>query len=274
VVNDFSGSNRDPASLNPADDVERQIDAFGGEALVHDGDVGDSNVVGDLFAATLERFGRMDILVNNAGILRDKPIWEQTDEDFDDVMRVHARGTWLCCRAAAKHWRAIHAEDGRPTGGRIVNTTSGTAMFGLFGQANYGAAKGAVLGLTATLALELAPYGVTVNALRPHGHTRMGAAVLGTQVFDDSKAGGEYDVRDPSLCSPLVAWLASDEAAYITGQVFRTVADRIVLMRGWYEDRAICSGGRRWMVEEVGERIATDVFRCAPPGQRFRDINY
>ena len=125
-----------------------------------------------MVAKALDEFGHLDIVVNNAGIVRDRAIWNMTAADFDLVMRVHVRGSWLVSRAVAKRWRRAKA-DGGTVYGRIINTTSGAGLLGNFGQTNYGPAKAAIVGLTQTLSLELASIGVTVNAISPGGGTRL-----------------------------------------------------------------------------------------------------
>src|SRR5699024_2128785 len=115
------------------------------------------------------QLGRLDIVVNNAGIVRDRAIWNMTSEDFDLVMRVHVRGSWLASRAVARKRRAESKAENGKVYGRIINTTSGAGLRGNFGQTNYGPAKAAIVGLTQTLSLELASTGATVNAISPGG---------------------------------------------------------------------------------------------------------
>ena len=206
-------------------------------------------------------------MVNNAGIARDKVIWNMAADDFDIVMKVHVRGTWLTTREAALRWRA-RSKAGEKFTGRIINTTSGAGLSGNFGQSNYATAKAAIVGFTLTTSLELYKLGVTVNAVGPGGMTRITALMGGDrQAFEpDSLAPGEYHPMDPAGSSPLVAWLASDEAQYVTGQVIRAIHDKIYLMGGWTEDATTSADGKRWDATTLGLRIATDIFKSRAKG--------
>jgi NAD(P)-dependent dehydrogenase (short-subunit alcohol dehydrogenase family) len=154
--------------------------------------------------------------------------------------------------------------------GRIINTTSGAGLVGNFGQTNYATAKSAVAGLTLTLSLELYSIGVTVNAIGPGGATRLTATTPnGPAVIEAEDLGeDEYHPMDPSGSSPVVAWLASDEAQYVTGQVIRMIHDRIYLMKGWYEAETAASGEKRWDARKLGTIMATDIFHTRAPGLR------
>jgi len=201
VVNDLGGK-RDGsgASSSMADAVVAEIRKAGGDALANY----DNVVTGAdrIIASAVEKWGRIDVLVNNAGILRDKTVLKMSDEEFDLVMAVHARGTWACTRAAAR----VMAE--KATGGRIINTTSAAGLKGNFGQSNYSAAKAAIYGLTATCAMEFGKHGITVNAIAPLAKTRM------TEDIDMISA----EMR-PEDVSPVVVWLASDLSKDVTGRI-------------------------------------------------------
>jgi NAD(P)-dependent dehydrogenase (short-subunit alcohol dehydrogenase family) len=179
------------------------------------------------------------------------------------------RGTWLLTHHAARHWRG-RAKAGEEFTGRVINTTSGAGLTGNFGQTNYATAKAAIVGLTQTASLELYKLGVTVNAVGPGGLTRL-TATMGKDLrsFEpDELAEDEYHPMDPAGSSPLVAWLASDQAQYVTGQVIRAIGDKIYLMKGWHEAAVICSGEKRWDAETLGMRMATDIFGTRAPGLR------
>lgn len=156
--------------------------------------------------------GRLDVLVNNAGILRDGVLWKLTDEDYESVLAVHAGGTFRFSRASVPHFR-------RHSGGRIINVTSYTGLRGNVGQSNYAMAKAGIIGFTKTLAKELARFGVTVNAVSPNAETRMIASIPADKraVLTATIPLGRF--ADPAEMAPAVAFLASDEAAYITGVV-------------------------------------------------------
>jgi NAD(P)-dependent dehydrogenase (short-subunit alcohol dehydrogenase family) len=272
VVNDLGTSVSGEGSGRDADRVVDVIGARGGKAVADYADVGDENSVNEMIDRAFDDFGRLDILVNNAGIVRDKAIWNMSANDFDLVMRVHVRGTWLASRAAAIHWRsaAKSADDGRVYG-RIINTTSGAGLWGNFGQTNYATAKAGIVGLTQTLSLELARIGVTVNAISPGGITRISATMSGGASVPepDERPEDEFDPKDPSLCSPVVAWLASPEAGHVSGQVVRAMGETIELAEGWTKGASISNGGKRWDANSLGDLLAKDVFRTRAPGLRM-----
>ncbi|MEO5876983.1 MAG: SDR family NAD(P)-dependent oxidoreductase [Streptosporangiaceae bacterium] len=252
-----------------ADEVAELIVKRGGTAIADYADIADEAQAGALVDRTVAEFGRLDIVVNNAGIARDRVIWNMTPEDFDSVMRVHVRGTWLMTHLVARHWRA-RAKAGERTTGRVINTTSGAGLSGNFGQSNYATAKAAIVGLTLTTSLELYKLGVTVNAVGPGGMTRLTASMSPelTAFEPDDLGEEEYHPMDPAGSSPLVAWLASDEAQHVTGQVIRVIHDRIHLMGGWHEAVTIASGEKRWDATTLGMRLATDLFGTRAPGLR------
>jgi NAD(P)-dependent dehydrogenase (short-subunit alcohol dehydrogenase family) len=270
VVNDLgTGVDGEGAGAPAADEVVELIIKRGGVAVADYGDVADESQSEALVDRAIAEFGRLDILVNNAGIARDKAIWNMTPNDFDLVMRVHVRGTWMLSHHAARHWRS-RAAAGESLTGRIINTTSGAGLSGNFGQTGYATAKAAIVGLTLTTSLELYKLGVTVNAVGPGGMTRL-TATMGEELqsFEpDDLAEDEFHEMDPAGSSPLVAWLASDEAQHVTGQVVRAIGDKIHLMKGWHEAATISSGRKRWDAERLGMQLATDIFGTRAPGLR------
>jgi NAD(P)-dependent dehydrogenase (short-subunit alcohol dehydrogenase family) len=271
IVNDLGSSVAGEGSGRDADVVVDRIKSLGGAAFSDYGDVGDEEQGEAMVARAFGEFGRLDILVNNAGIVRDKAIWNMSAGDFDLVMRVHVRGSWLTSRAAAKRWReqAKAAPSGKVYG-RIINTTSGAGLLGNFGQTNYATAKAAIVGLSLTLSLELASIGATVNVIGPGGLTRLSAGVTGMAPIEPGDSDDdEFNRLDPSLCSPVVAWLASDEASHVSGQVIRAMGEHIHLMGGWTEERTVSNGGKRWDADKLGALFATDVFGTRAPGLRM-----
>src|SRR5262249_47030984 len=156
VVNDIDAGE--------AEKVVAEIVASGGRAIASTADIGTREGCEQLVEQSVDAFGSVDLLVNNAGIVPDKTLLNMTDDDFDQVWRIHVGGTFWCARAAARRMR----DQGK--GGAIINTTSAAHM-GNFGQTNYAAAKGAVASMTYTWALELARYGIRVNAISPMGTT-------------------------------------------------------------------------------------------------------
>ncbi|WP_433472311.1 SDR family NAD(P)-dependent oxidoreductase [Spirillospora sp. CA-142024] len=229
VVNDLgAGLHGEEAAESPADEVVAEITKLGGRAAANGGSVADWQATEALVADTVAEFGRLDIVVNNAGILRDRMIFSMTEAEFDAVIAVHLKGTFGLTRHACAYWREAFKR-GEPIAGRVINTTSGTGLFGQAGQSNYGAAKAGIANLTTIAAMEMRRYGVTVNAISPIAATRMTAGML--------KGGtpGEngFDPLDPANASGVVVYLASDAAGWLTGQVLRVDGDKLNRMQSW-----------------------------------------
>ncbi len=261
VVNDIGASlDGRERSGTPAGEVVSEITAMGGVALANGDDVADWQGAERLVAAAIERFGRLDAVVNNAGIVRDRMFVSTSEAEWDAVIRVHLRGHFCTTRHAAAYWRA-EAKAGRPVSGRIINTSSGAGLLGSIGQSNYAAAKAGILAMTLVQAAELGRYGVTANAIAPAARTRMTETV-----FDDMMRRPEqgFDAMDPANISPLVAWLASEDAADVSGQVFEISGGAISVSDGWRVGPQIDKGAR-WQPAELGEAVRDLVARAEPP---------
>jgi len=267
VVNDLGGSVHGEGSSRAADVAVDLIRARGGTAVADYEDVADFDGAGRLIAHAVEAFGRLDILVNNAGIVRDAMVFNMTETAWDEVIRVHLKGTYAPTHHAARYWRE-RAKAGERVAGRIINTTSGAGLSGNVGQANYTAAKAGIVGLTLTCSLELARFGVTVNCIAPGGATRISQTVPGFVAAKEADEYDSFDPLDPSLSSPIVAWLASDEASHVSGQVLRAIGETLILLEGWRYGPTARNGGARWQAEAVGGVMATDIFGTRAPGLR------
>ncbi|OAK51216.1 SDR family oxidoreductase [Rhodococcoides kyotonense] len=173
-------------------------------------DVSNTDDVERVVSTVVEETGRIDIVVNNAGILRDKVLWKITDDDWEQVLKVHAGGTFRFTRAAVPHFRTQQF-------GRVINITSYTGLRGNRGQANYATAKAGIIGFTKTAAKELAAFGVTVNAISPNAATRMTATIPEEKLTE--LTGPIARLADPSEMADAICFLASEEAGYITGVV-------------------------------------------------------
>lgn len=216
VVNDAADSEDGSAS---AAAVVEQIEAAGGIAVPDSTRVGSSDAAESLVAKAVDTFGQLDVLVNNAGILRDRTILKMTDQEWDDVLRVHLSGSFFCLQAAAR--RMVQQE----TGGRIINTTSSSGLLGNFGQANYGAAKAGIHALTRIAALEFGRYQITVNAVAPLAATDMLATMPGTDMDVVQEA------LHPGRIAPLVVFLATDAASEISGVTFGVEGNELFTYR-------------------------------------------
>jgi NAD(P)-dependent dehydrogenase (short-subunit alcohol dehydrogenase family) len=192
----------DPVTTNTA---AAAIKAGGGNAIACAGSVADPQFCDRLVQTCVDTFGGIGLLVNNAGLTRDRSMTRMTAEEFDEVIDVHLRGTWACSAAAARAMRT--------SGGRILNITSGAGLFGMFGQANYAAAKAGVIGLTRVMDLELLRYGIQVNALAPVARTDM------TAVFDSGPVAHQLPFPPPESVAPIVVYLAGAAGSHLHGQV-------------------------------------------------------
>lgn len=259
VVNDFGGTNdgRDGSS-SPANEVVDTIKAAGGEAVADYGSVADEADANAMVARALETFGRLDTLVNNAGILRDKSLLNMELGDWNAVLGVHLTGTFLTTRAAGRHWRD-RSKAGNPTRARIVNTTSGSGLFGNFGQANYSSAKGGIASLTVLSAIELGKYGVNVNCVAPYAKTRL-TAMSPTTVAANNL---DFDPTAPEGVSPLVAWLGSDAAEDVTGQIFSVMGGMFRVVEGYFAGPAY-QADHQLGFEEISEQLPQLLGRSRP----------
>ncbi|MET9014894.1 SDR family NAD(P)-dependent oxidoreductase [Streptomyces olivaceoviridis] len=238
-----------------AADAAAGIRAAGGTASHLAAPVGPTATAEALVAHAVETYGQLDIMVCNAGILRDKVLWKMTDADFDAVIDVHLRGTFTCVRAAAIRMKA------QGTGGRIITVGSSTGQQGNFGQSNYAAAKAGIVGMVRTWAMELARDKITVNAITPIAATAMTATVPGLKELVAAAAAGEplpsfarrlLGFGTPQDVAGVVGFLASDEAADVTGQAINIGGDRLGIWSHPHElTRGFNAGG--WTAEQIAE---------------------
>jgi NAD(P)-dependent dehydrogenase (short-subunit alcohol dehydrogenase family) len=246
VALDGSGSDR-----RPAEEVVAEINAAGGEAVANFEDVSSWEGAKRMVQQAIDVWGRLDMLVNNAGIVRDRIIWNMSEEDWDAVIRVHLKGTFCPTRHAVAYWRERFKAGERVSGARIINTTSG-AMLGNPGQANYGAAKGGIASFTLTVAVEVQGMGITCNAIRPTARTRISATANPALTAGMPEAPPQdFDPQDPVHVGEVVAYLASDAAQWISGQVIKIMGNRIELNKGWHVVSSIEKPGAAWTAEEL-----------------------
>ena len=227
VVNDI-GAGVDGAGkdASPAAEVVALIKKSGGEAVADGHDVSDWNGAKAMVDGAIARFGRLDVLINNAGILRDRMLTNMDEGEWDSVIKVHLKGTFAPARHASAYWKDQSKAKGGPVGGRIINTSSTSGIYGNVGQTNYGAAKAGIAAFTIIAARELRRYGVTVNAISPSAQTRMTEGLR--ELTPEQRAA-----RDPKWVSPIVVYLASEAAQDITGRVFQAGFGRLAVCEGW-----------------------------------------
>lgn len=263
VVNDI-GADVDGtgSSSGPAGEVVDEIRAMGGQAIANGDDVADWEGAQRVINSALSTFGGLDVLVNNAGILRDRMIVNMTDAEWDAVIRVHLRGTFAMTHWAANYWRE-NTKAGKANDARIINTSSASGLYGNVGQTNYGAAKAGIASFSVIASLELARYGVTVNAIAPAALTRMTESVAALGFNQKERDPNEFDVFAPENISPLAVWLGSALSKEITGRVFHVVGGKIDVVEGWHAGPSVDKGGR-WNTEELTNVIPDLVGKARP----------
>jgi NAD(P)-dependent dehydrogenase (short-subunit alcohol dehydrogenase family) len=251
VVNDYGVSLAgEDTGETPAEQVVAEIEAAGGRAVVNTADVADWEQSAAMVQQAIDTFGGLDILVNNAGFVRDRMLVNTSEEEWDAVVRVLLKGHFAPLRHAGAYWRD-ESKAGRPRTARVVNTSSGAGLQGSVGQSAYSAAKAGVAGLTLVAAQELGRYGVTVNAIAPVARTRMTEGA-----FDTSQ------MALPEDNSPVVAWLASEEAGDVTGRMIEIDGSVITLENGWSHGESR-DAGARWSATDVGSALR-EMIAAAP----------
>ena len=263
IVNDLGGSvDGSGAAAAPADEVVAFIKDTGGEAQANYASVADYNAAEGIIQQALDEYGRLDILVNVAGILRDRMVFNMTEEEWDAVVDVHMKGTFNTTKYASIYWR--QQREGHY---RLINFTSGSGLFGAPGQPNYAAAKLGIVGFTYSCANALGRYGVTSNAIGPGAATRM------TDTVPDERRSGvvtESTDADPRMSPANVAvpivYIASEASDWLNGQVIGAMGYDISLYTQYAVQRQL-SGTERWDVERAAEEIER-VFKPAVTGER------
>jgi len=256
VVNDLGGEmDGEGRSTGPAQEVVDEIVALGGEAVVNGDDISDFEGAKRLVDQAVETFGGLDVVINNAGILRDRMLTNMTEAEWDAVIKVHLKGTFGPSHHAAAYWRD-RSKAGHEVQGRIINTSSPSGIYGNIGQTNYGAAKAGIAAFTIIASMELARYGVTVNAIAPAALTRM-TENLGMGQADEAAK----EKMAPHWIAPIVTWLASVESRDITGRVFDVSGQALSVSEGWHR------GPTATPVDDpglVGEIVADLVGKARP----------
>jgi NAD(P)-dependent dehydrogenase (short-subunit alcohol dehydrogenase family) len=248
VVNARSKSST--PGLMVADEVANEIKEKGGAAVANYNSVSDKEGADKLIQTAIDNFGRIDVLVNNAGIIRDKMLWNMTDDEWNDVIQTHLYGHFYCTRAAVATMReAIKA--GTQKSGKIINGSSYAAIKGNAGQANYSAAKAGVIGFTYSCALALWRSNITCNAIIPRAMTGMTDSipddqlrklaatrgVAGADTLPIDKLKKKFIGGSPDAIGPLVCWLSSEEANNVNGQVFLIMEGKTGVFRPMEEWR-------------------------------------
>ena len=246
-----------------AEQVVGEIKAAGGEAVACTESVVSMNGGERIVQTAMDTFGRLDIVVTCAGILRDRMIFNMSEQEWDDVIAVHLKGTFTVVKHASIVFRQQRS-------GRIITFSSTSGLYGNSGQANYGAAKDAIAGFTRVVSRDMGRYGVTANAIAPSASTRMT-----TGVPDESRnlrsargiSGGSELMGEAEDIAPFVTWLASDESAHVNGHVFHVTGGLVTLLNEPEPVSTINKDGR-WTVEELirvfPATIGVELYNPAP----------
>ncbi len=267
VVNDpgvsTDGSGHDNG---PADQVAAEIKAAGGDAIANYDTVATADGGEAMIKAALDGFGRIDILVNNAGILRDRMIFNMSEQEWDDVIAVHLKGHFNCTKPASIVMRQQRY-------GRIINMSSTSGIIGNPGQANYGAAKSGIAGFTRVVAKDLGRYGVTCNAIAPGAATRLTATVpdasrelrarAGISGAAANRAPAMPPLRDPEYIAPMAGYLASDDAWNINGQIFHVMGGMVGLAHHPTPMRTLWKPAM-WTLDELCELVPKQMLAGIP----------
>jgi len=264
VVNDLGTAvDGEGNSSSPADSVVAEIKAAGGEAVANYESVATMEGGENIVKSALDNFGKLDIVVTVAGILRDRMIFNMTEEEWDAVIAVHLKGTFSVVKYASILFRQQRS-------GRIITFSSESGLFGNSGQGNYAAAKSGIAGFTKVVARDLGRYGVTANSIAPRASTRMTATVPDTARQMRNARGDRDDaepVQPPSMdasgVAPMVCYLASDMADGVNGQTFLLYEGNVTLLSLPRRIRTIFKQGR-WTLDEIAELAPKHITQNLP----------
>jgi NAD(P)-dependent dehydrogenase (short-subunit alcohol dehydrogenase family) len=265
VVNDFGGAvDGEGRDTSVSQAVVDEIRADGGVAEANGADVSDHREAEDLVRQALDSFGKLDILVNVAGILRERMIFNMTEQEWDDVIRVHLKGTYNTTHFASIHWRQ------RREYGRLINFSSTAGINGSAGQPNYAAAKAGLIGFTKSCANALARYNVTANAIAPGAATRMTdrglSNVLDTRAGNAESESSEGSERGPENVAPIVVYLCSEQGENVSGRTIGASGYQVSLYSDMHVERQMFNDGP-WDIDQLFERAEANLFAgLTPPG--------
>src|SRR5262247_1469487 len=245
VVNDYGGTEAGSGTASaPADEVVNEIAKAGGKAVANYDSVASMAGGQSIVKTAVDNFGRIDIVVNNAGILRDRMIFNMTEEEWDAVINTHLKGSFAVTRAAAPLMREQKS-------GRFINMTSTSGLIGNVGQANYAAAKLGIFGFTKAVALDMGRYNVTANCISPFAWTRM-IGTIPTETETQKARVEKIKKLSPAHIAPVAVFLASDAAKEISGQVIGVRGKEIMLFGHMRPLRSI-HNDRGWTPERLAE---------------------
>lgn len=247
VVNDLGTSGEgEGADLSPAEETVSDIRAAGGKAVVNGASVADPKGAASIIEDAVAHFGRVDAVVNNAGILRDRIWHKMSHEDWNAVVDVHLNGCFNVSKAATPYFREQQS-------GSFIHFTSTSGLIGNFGQANYSAAKLGIVGLSQSIALDMARAGVRSNCIAPFAWSRMTASIPATTPEEEARVE-RMKTMSADKIAPLVAFLASDAAAEVTNQIFGVRKNEIFLFSKPRPIRSMHKG-EGWSAQSIADEL-------------------
>jgi NAD(P)-dependent dehydrogenase (short-subunit alcohol dehydrogenase family) len=274
VVNDLGvATDGSETGETPAEAVVGEITAAGGTAVADRSDISTAEGGDAVVQRAIDEWGRVDIVVNNAGFGRPRMVFNLGDDEWDDVIAVHLRGTFSVTAPACRWWRAEH-KAGRGGSGRVINTSTGLLLYGGAGQSNYVAAKAGALAFTEAVATEMAPYGVTANCIMPSAATRL--ANIGWRVSRNAeRLDVDFDPTDPVHVAEMVSYLASPAAGWVSGQCFQVRGGIVEHVRTFEVDRVSERGDAGWtaadLAQELPRMFGAGARRADPPPKEWQD---
>ncbi len=268
VVNDVGTTlGGEGTDKTKAEAVVEEIEKAGGKAVAHFGDVSSWSDAEGMVRTAVDTFGDLHILLNNAGIMRDATIFTMSEQDFDDVVRVHLKGHFAPSKFACNYWREKSKKEGQPVFGRLISTASEAWLMGNPGQPNYAAAKAGITSFTMGIAHLMLKYGVTANVVMPRARTRM--TLTGPNaIFFQEPEEGNFDTFGPQNVLPLFAYLCTPRAEKISGQLFIVWGKEIKALNRPMP-LEVFNSEEPWTVDLVHEKLAPAYEKLEPVKDGF-----
>ncbi len=274
VVNDLGvATDGSETGETPAEEVAGEIRAAGGEAVADRSDIATIEGGETVVQRALDEWGRIDIVVNNAGFGRPRMAFNLAPEEWDDVVRVHLRGTFAVTAPACRWWRS-ESKAGHAVSGRVVNTSTGLLLYGGAGQSNYVAAKAGVLAFTEAIATEMAPYDVTANCIMPSAATRL-ANIGWRTARNAARSETDFDPTDPNHVAEMICYLASEGSGWLNGQTFQVRGGMVEHVQTFVVDKMVERSDAGWtaadLAGELPRLFGAGARRADPPPKEWQD---
>ncbi|MBD3337794.1 MAG: SDR family NAD(P)-dependent oxidoreductase [Candidatus Lokiarchaeota archaeon] len=271
LLNDLGCSYNGYGQERVVDEVAEEINKTGGRAIANYDDVSNFKQAEKMVEEAISEFGKLDIVINNAGIIRDRMIYNMTEEEWDAVVSVHLKGTFNMSRHIARYFRE-KGKNNRKFSGRIINAVSDAGLLGNLGQTNYGSAKSGIAGMTLILAGELKKY-ATVNAVIQIARTRFtlnSSPQIANIMY--KKDENEFDIFNPMNVVPIMVFLASDKAKKTNGEIFRVAGDKCWILRGWHSVNRIDNNSKIFDPDVLGKRIKQELLKNLPKKETVMEV--